>query len=78
MLETLAKEHGIGSAKTKILIAAERGIAVNVHAAKSRLKVKRDYIATWSHGLGKKETQSNRTLAVASNRGTGRRRCIGW
>src|SRR5216683_2039554 len=68
VLQALAKEHDIGSAKTKILITAERRIAVDVHAAECRLKIEGDYIAAGRHGSRKEKTQSHTSLTVAGDR----------
>src|SRR5260370_25037782 len=77
VLQALAKEHDIGSAKTKILITAERRIAIDVHAAECRLKIEGDDIAAGRHGSRKEKTQSHTSLTVAGDRRASRVTWIG-
>src|SRR5437899_6369240 len=67
MFKALTKKHHIGSAKTKILVAAEGWITIDVGTAQSRLKVEGHHVASRRHRSSKKKSQPYRSFAVPSN-----------
>ncbi len=68
VLEALTEKENVRSPETVILVARERGRAVDIPASESRLKIERHHVAVLRERRGKEEAEAEAALQIPGDR----------